>query len=514
MVHKAMKLGKSILIVGLFWQWSIAGDLYIATPVAVDKITTNTSKTLTVNDGASLDIGSGGVINNGIIVAEDTISCEGNWVNSTGLFDRNFSTIIMDGTGLQSVTGSVAFHNFRIANSYAGADFDNNDVDSESMTLTGQLLVDDGQFQPATNTVFADVRININGILKPDAGAYLRVKGNWINNGTFSHNSGTISFDSTGQSIAGNSSFFNLQKTTTVPDTLTFAVGATQTIENSLTLTGTSENLLALRSDAIGQQFSLSVSSGGNQSLEYLDVKDADASAGELLTAYKSVDSGNNTNWEILADVIVAQIKLWLEATYDVSGDSMSTSLNSLLPTTSPYYNDDVTTESVTADAVDWVAVELRSSATGATVDSVSMFLTADGNVQMVNGATQVQFVNPIAGDYYVVVRHRNHLPIMSKDKETFKPNGSEEITMIDLTDVANIYGDGSGIKLLETAVYGMISGETNESNIITNSDKDAVIEEKNLSGYYKSDTNFSGIVTNSDKDAIIENKNSSSSVP
>lgn len=480
----------------------------------MDKITTNTSKTLTINIGSSLDVGAGGVVNNGIIVAKDTISCEGNWDNSTGLFERNSSTIIMDGVGLQLVMGSLAFHNLKIANSYSGADFDYNDVGSESLTLTGQLMVDDGQFQPATNSIFNHVLINPNGILKPVYASSIRIKGNWTNYGTFTHNNGTVIFDSTGQSLAGSSFFYNLQKTTAVPDTMTFAAGVNQTVENSLTLTGTSENLLALRSDAAGQQFGLAVSSGSGQLLEYLDVQDADASGGELLTSNNSIDSGNNTNWEILADVIVAQIKFWLEAAYDVNRDSMTTSINDLLPITSPYFNGDVTAESIPENAVDWVGIELRSSDMGVAIDSVSMFLLTDGSVVMADGISQVQFADLLADDYYVVIRHRNHLPIMSKDKETFKPNGADDVTMIDLTNVANVYGDGTGIKQLETAVYGLISGETNDSNIITNSDKDLVIEEKNLSGYYTSDTNFSGIVTNSDKDPIIENKNSSTSVP
>ena len=102
----------------------------------------------------------------------------------------------------------------------------------------------------------------------------------------------------------------------------------------------------------------------------------------------------------------------------------------------------------------------------------------------------------------------------MSKNAESFKPASDPDPLVINLTDLANVYGDGSGIKLLETNIYGMIAGETNQSNIITNSDKDAVILDKNKQGYYISDTNFSGIVTNSDKDVIIENKNRSSAVP
>ncbi|MCK5521152.1 MAG: hypothetical protein KAI81_08565, partial [Candidatus Marinimicrobia bacterium] len=214
------------------------------------------------------------------------------------------------------------------------------------------------------------------------------------------------------------------------------------------------------------------------------------------------------------SDVIIAQIKVWLEAAYDINSDTMRTSLQSVLPFTSPYYAGDVSVGLIPEEVVDWIAVELRSESDGEAIDSLSMFLKKDGSIVMPDGISKPTFTAVTAGEYYVVIRHRNHLALMSKNKASINPMSHPSISMINLSDIANIYGDGSGIKQLESTVYGMISGETNNSNIITNSDKDAVIADKNKQGYYPSDTNFSGIVTNSDKDAIIENKNLSSSVP
>ena len=40
--------------------------------------------------------------------------------------------------------------------------------------------------------------------------------------------------------------------------------------------------------------------------------------------------------------------------------------------------------------------------------------LKSDGSVVDLDGSSQVKFKGIVPGNYYIVVRHRNHLPIMS----------------------------------------------------------------------------------------------------
>ncbi|MBX3101160.1 MAG: hypothetical protein KF690_01490 [Bacteroidetes bacterium] len=72
---------------------------------------------------------------------------------------------------------------------------------------------------------------------------------------------------------------------------------------------------------------------------------------------------------------------------------------------------------SLPIDAVDVLKLEIRSSATGPAIDSAYAWLMADGSVRDFATATNpaVNFCdgNP-DGNYYIVVRHKNHLPIMS----------------------------------------------------------------------------------------------------
>ncbi|RMG76240.1 MAG: hypothetical protein D6714_21625 [Bacteroidetes bacterium] len=64
---------------------------------------------------------------------------------------------------------------------------------------------------------------------------------------------------------------------------------------------------------------------------------------------------------------------------------------------------------------VDWVFIEIRSSID---LDSVittrSALLQRDGDIVDVDGVSPVTFPNTIAGPYFVAIRHRNHLGVMT----------------------------------------------------------------------------------------------------
>src|ERR1044072_1747128 len=104
----------------------------------------------------------------------------------------------------------------------------------------------------------------------------------------------------------------------------------------------------------------------------------------------------------------------------------MSTSLNQkgLLPTSQPYstapwnYSG---TESVSSSfftshdsIVDWILVELRSTYNGAAVARRAGLIKSNGEIVDTNYTSKLQFYNVAAGSYYIVIRHRNHLPVMS----------------------------------------------------------------------------------------------------
>ncbi len=109
--------------------------------------------------------------------------------------------------------------------------------------------------------------------------------------------------DGTSQTIAGSTTFYDLTKTVAGADTLTFTAGTTQSIATggTLTLAGASGNLLSLRSSSEPTDWNLIVDSGGgNYAIDYVNVKDSDASGGKTIYPYYSADAApgsTNTNW-------------------------------------------------------------------------------------------------------------------------------------------------------------------------------------------------------------------------
>jgi hypothetical protein len=64
---------------------------------------------------------------------------------------------------------------------------------------------------------------------------------------------------------------------------------------------------------------------------------------------------------------------------------------------------------------VDWVFVQLRSSASSSTVIATrSALLQRDGNVVDVDGVSPLEFPSVMPGNYYVSIKHRNHIGVMT----------------------------------------------------------------------------------------------------
>lgn len=125
----------------------------------------------------------------------------------------------------------------------------------------------------------------------------LTVGKDWSNSATFTPGTSTVLLTGTNNTISGSNTFYNLTKTVTAPRTLTFAAGTTQTVTNTLTLTGSSAaNKLSLRSSSPGTQWNINPQ--GTRTVQYLDVQDSNnTNAAAIPAGATSVDSGNNTNW-------------------------------------------------------------------------------------------------------------------------------------------------------------------------------------------------------------------------
>ena len=80
---------------------------------------------------------------------------------------------------------------------------------------------------------------------------------------------------------------------------------------------------------------------------------------------------------------------------------------------------------------VDWVFIELREPDDAKIIVATrSALVQRDGDVVDMDGISTVRFANTPAGEYYVAVRHRNHLGIMTSEKfDLGKTNESIDFT-------------------------------------------------------------------------------------
>ncbi len=117
---------------------------------------------------------------------------------------------------------------------------------------------------------------------------------------------------------------------------------------------------------------------------------------------------------------LTTPIKVILGGAYQSGSGLMRENLRTLadFPLTSPY-GDGATISNrnvlTTGAIVDWVLVELRSSVISTTVVFTQAgLLQSDGDIVGVDGVSTLQMSGVADGNYYVAVRHRNHLGIMS----------------------------------------------------------------------------------------------------
>ncbi|NQY30848.1 MAG: hemagglutinin protein [Flavobacteriaceae bacterium] len=142
-----------------------------------------------------------------------------------------------------------------------------------------------------------------------------------------------------------------------------------------------------------------------------------------------------------------------------------------VIPTTSPYAdalvcNASVFTSTGANAIVDWVFVELRDETTNTIiVNSQSALLQRDGDVVGIDGTSVLSFT-AASSNYYVVIKHRNHLGIMSSSAIAL----SSSPTTVDFNNSASQITYGSNAQTtfgMPSGVIGMWAGNVNGDNVI-----------------------------------------------
>jgi subtilisin family serine protease len=151
---------------------------------------------------------------------------------------------------------------------------------------------------------------------------------------------------------------------------------------------------------------------------------------------------------------------------------------------------------------VDWVVVELRPSDDATSVvASQSALLQRDGTVIGADGG-ELLFSGFPQGDYFVSVRHRNHLGVMTKTAQPLDAIGSS----LDFTAGPSIaYGTAPQVRL-SNGTYALWAGNVNGDGRLDYlgeaSDRGVILPvltkadlTRTAAGYYEHDTNMDGLV-------------------
>jgi len=229
-------------------------------------------------------------------------------------------------------------------------------------------------------------------------------------------------------------------------------------------------------------------------------------------------------------------IKVFLEGPASPTTPSMNTSLNTAgyLPLTQPFnqppwnYTGAESVATIPAGVVDWMLVELRDAATPAQATAATtlagwpkaFLLKSDGTITQVDGSSLPTLSGlTVENNLYLVVRHRNHLAVMSSGGLSYSGGGyswdfTQSLTKAFARMDKSAYMNGH--KLLPNGLFGMFGGDGDANGQIQTQDKNNVWNpQSGLSGYRMGDFDLNGQVQTQDKNNIWNpNSGVGSSVP
>ncbi len=203
-------------------------------------------------------------------------------------------------------------------------------------------------------------------------------------------------------------------------------------------------------------------------------------------------------------------------------GPVMRTDLrqNGLIPASDPYglnttVSDHVLERVGASAVVDWVHVELRDPDNPIMVlDEMAALVQADGRVVSADGTHPLFFPDAERGLYHVVLRHRNHLGVMSGDSYML----GRDVHVVDFRDPLLATWGTEARKVVGNSAR-LWCGDTNGDNIVlytgAGNDRDPILQTIGgqaptsvITGYHPVDVNLDGLVkytgADNDRDPIL----------
>lgn len=221
--------------------------------------------------------------------------------------------------------------------------------------------------------------------------------------------------------------------------------------------------------------------------------------------------------WNFVTKSMQVAIRVFMEGPY-AGGDSMLTTLNKnhFIPAAQPYnvapwnYSGTEVDSTIPPGVVDWVLVQLRTgTSSSTTIAERAAFLDKNGYIVDLDGVSPLKFKGVEPGNYYLVVEHRNHLPIMSADTISLPSTNIYDFTK----SKTSTYGNNALIDL-GGGSFGMIAGDNDGDKVISVNDYNSIAHNFFHTGYYNSDDNMDGVVSSADYNYVSGNLFKYSFVP
>lgn len=224
--------------------------------------------------------------------------------------------------------------------------------------------------------------------------------------------------------------------------------------------------------------------------------------------------------WKLADPNYIFNITAHLRGAWDNGSQSMLTTLNSVLPTGQPFNVSNINyagTESVPAgfftahpNIVDWILVDFRkpsdgqplSANSGTSIGIKPGFLLNNGTIVDLDGTTPMTVPISKQGAGFAVIRHRNHLAVMSNSL----PSNAAGTYSNDFSVLANNYSkvgptNAPAVLLPGSTKYGLWPGDANRDGGVNSSDISLVKVQVNnaASGYQPGDVNLDSTVNSGD---------------
>lgn len=243
------------------------------------------------------------------LASSGTIGVAGTFTPGSSTYTVTGSTVNFNGSSAQTVNADFTYNNLQVqpsantvtTNFAVGAVTVNGDLTLGNGTNTGVVV--NANNASTTLSVAGSVSISGNTTFRANASNTLTIGDDFTNNGTFTHNNGTVVFNDNSKTSSLNYSadttFYNLS-ITTAGKAMQFDEAQKTTVTHTLTITGTdcTTGRIFLDSVVDNNQWDITVT-GATVSISYADVEDANAVTTAITASNSTADNDNNTNWTI-----------------------------------------------------------------------------------------------------------------------------------------------------------------------------------------------------------------------